>query len=125
MKKMLSAGLVLVGLSGFAGLGWAQGHAHEDHFLTFETAVALPNGVVLPAGTYLFKLPNRQHQLTQILSQDRTQVFATLQTVATRRTTAKGSEVVLERTGADTIPRLRAWYCWGNPTGHQFLPIKR
>ena len=126
MKRVLAGGFVLVLLgAALIPAGEAQHVVHDDHFLTFETPVLLPNGVVLRAGTYLFKFPNEQRELLQIASVDQAKLFATLQTFPARRAKAEGFEVVVERTSPHSPPRLKAWYCAGNQTGHQFEPPAR
>jgi hypothetical protein len=51
----------------------------ETTYVTFNQPVELP-GVVLPAGTYIFRLPDRMTDpwVVQVLSQDRAKVYATL-----------------------------------------------
>jgi hypothetical protein len=116
--------LALIGVTGLASTGWAQG-AHRDHFLTFSTPIALPNGVMLPAGRYLFRFPTGlqstgRHDLTQIASEDGLKVFATLFTVPMERTDADGFQVVLTETSPRTPPTLKAWFCDRSRTGHEF-----
>lgn len=126
MKGVLAWGFVIALLgAALTSTGEAPQHVvHDDHFLTFETPVSLPNGVVLSAGTYLFKFPNKQRALAQVMSADQATLFATLQTFPARRANAEGFEVVVDRTSRHGPPRLKAWYCAGNHTGHQFEPPK-
>jgi hypothetical protein len=62
---------------------------------TFSGPVAIP-GVVLAAGTYEFKLadPSASRDVAQILSNDRSQVCATLETTPAQRPTATDTPVV-------------------------------
>jgi hypothetical protein len=125
MKKTLVAAVVFVAL-GFAGpqAGWAQGNiAHQDHTITFDTPVALVNGVTLPAGTYHFRFPSpSQVGVTQILNQDRSKVYTTLTTVSTQRSNWSGFDVATVTEGSpNTPPTLKAWFCDGNRTGHEFV----
>lgn len=129
MKNRLIAAVVVIGFSTLAPVGWAQtaqpvGMVHEDHFLTFNVPVALPNGVTLPAGTYLFRVPRGQG-VTQIVSEDRSKTYAQLLTMPTVRDKAEGYELVTEKISASAPPVLKAWYCSGNRTGHQFAPVKK
>ena len=128
MKKSLItavAVLVLIGLPVFAPAGWAQfGTVHETHFLTFDAPITLPDGTALPAGTYLFSwLPVQR--VTRISSEDRSKIFATLQAIPVRRADVKEHDVVVERTAANAPPTLKAWFCPGNSTGHEFLSVKK
>ena len=127
MRGKLLAVIMLasLGVGGLASTGAAQ-NVHRDHFITFDEAVALPNGVVLPAGRYLFELgPGLQatvrQDLTQIMSEDRKTVFATLFTLPVRRAASDGFEVTLAHTAPNRPPVLTAWFCDpGGRTGHQF-----
>ena len=127
MKKTLVAAVVLIGLSALASPGWAQsgfGNVHETHFLTFDAPIALPDGTTLPAGTYLFTW-NSQQRVTRISSEDRSKVYATLQAIPVQRPNVKEHDIVIERTSANAPPTLKAWFCPGNPTGHQFAAVKK
>jgi hypothetical protein len=126
MKKTLIAAVVLIGLSAFASSGWAQmfGNVHETHFLTFDAPIGLPNGTTLPAGTYLFSwLP--QQRVTRISSEDRSKLYATLQAIPVQRPSVDEHNIVIERTSANAPPTLKAWFCPGNSTGHEFASAKK
>lgn len=126
MKKTLIAAVVLVGLSALASPGWAQftGNVHDIHFLTFDGPIALPNGTTLSAGTYLFSW-NPQQRVTRISSEDRSRVFATLEAIPVQRPNVKDHDIVIERTSASGPPTLKAWFCPGNATGHEFASVKK
>lgn len=125
MKRTLIAAVVLIGLSVFVPPAWAQyGNVHQTHFLTFDVAMALPDGTTLPAGTYLFSW-NPQGGVTRISSEDRSKIYATLQAIPVQRPNVKEHDIVIERTSANAPPTLKAWFCPGNSTGHQFLPVKK
>ena len=116
--------VVLIGLPGFVASGWAQWNVHETHFLTFDAPINLPDGTALPAGTYLFSW-NPTARMTRISSEDRSKVYAMLQAIPVRRVDVREHDVVVERTAANAPPTLKAWFCPGNSTGHQFLPVKK
>ena len=125
-KSLASIVFASLTIAGLATTGAAQ-NVHRDHFLTFDEAVALPTGVVLPAGRYLFRVgsglyaTNRQ-DLTQIMSEDRVTVFATLFTMPVQRSLTDGFEVTLARVAPNRPPILSAWFCdSGGKTGHQFV----
>lgn len=101
-------------------------NVHDTHFLTFDASVALPNGTTLAAGTYLFSW-DPQTRVTRISSEDRATVYATLMTtpIERRNVTPKAHDVIIERSAANAPPMLRAWFCPGNPTGHQFAPLNK
>jgi len=126
-KFIATVVLALIGVTGLASPGWAQS-VHRDHFLTLDTAVVLTNGVVLPAGRYLFRFPTGlqsagRHDLTQIVSADGLKVFATLFTIPVERTGADGFQVVLTETSPTTPPTLKAWFCDRDKTGHEFVSV--
>ena len=129
-KTFLAAvALAVLGLAVLPQSGWAQvGNVqHRDHTITFDEPVALVNGVTLPAGTYLFSFPSpSQFGVTQIFSTDRSKVYATLETISRQRTNSSGFDVVLVSEGTPNTPRtLKAWFCDGTKTGHEFVAQKR
>ena len=129
MKKILVAALVFAGLGVLASVStaWAQSRTpHQQHTITFDEPVALVNGVTLPAGTYLFSFPSpSQLNVTQVLSPDRSKVYATLQTISRDRASSSGFDVVLVSEGPSGAPRtLKAWFCDRTKTGHEFVAEK-
>ncbi|MDE3156880.1 MAG: hypothetical protein KGN76_17405 [Acidobacteriota bacterium] len=99
--------------------------ASEDTFVTFSGPVALP-GLVLPAGTYLFRHlapghTSRRH-VVQVLSADRSKIYATLQTVPnTRLTRTDEPTIVFRETPAGQPQVIRAWFYPGDPVGDEFV----
>lgn len=123
--RIAIAAIVLVALPIFAPASWAQfGNVHETHFLTFDAPIALPDGTVLPAGTYLFSW-NPVQRVTRISSEDRSKMYATLQAIPIRRLNVEEHDIVIERTSPNAPPTLKAWFCPGNPTGHEFTRFKK
>lgn len=101
--------------------------AHADEAdqatkITFSQPIQVP-GQVLPAGTYLFKLVNPEElNIVQIFSPDRTQLYATLQTVPTDNGQVAGdTTVTLAEPGAGKPDVLLKWFYPGNETGHEFV----
>jgi hypothetical protein len=130
MKKTFLAAVALAALGFvFPQSAWTQSRVpHQDHTITFDEPVALVNGVTLPAGTYLFNFPSpSQLGVTRIFSADRSKVYATLETISRQRTDSSGFDVVLVSEGtANNTPRtLKAWFCDGTKTGHEFVAQKR
>lgn len=107
--------------------GRAQLPPHQDHMITFDTPVALANGVTLPAGTYRFGLPSpSEASVTRVFSQDGSKLLATLQTISKRRSSTNGFDVVVVAEGTPNAPRrLQAWFCDGSATGHEFIAQKQ
>jgi hypothetical protein len=128
MKFVATVALAVIGVTGLASTAWAQGVLHRDHFLTFDAPIALPNGVTLPAGRYLFRFPTAlqatgRHDLTQILSDDQSTVFATLFTIPVERTASDRFEVTLTEASVNTPPTLKAWFCDRGTAGHEFVSV--
>jgi hypothetical protein len=89
---------------------------------TFSGPVEVP-GVVLPAGTYQFKLadPDTDRNVVQILSNDGSQVYATLLTMPNESVTATDDPIVrLEERPAGSPEAIRA-ICYPGATGMEFV----
>ena len=131
MRKTVLAALAFaaMGPAVFPQAGWAQGQArtHQDHTITFDEPIALVNGVTLPAGTYLFSFPSPgQLGVTRVQSQDGSKIYATLETISRQRPSVSGFDVVLVTEGIANTPRtLKAWFCDGTQTGHEFVAQKQ
>ena len=105
-------------------------HADEDNQLTsisFSEAVQVP-GRILPAGTYQFVLANNEanRDIVWIFNADRTQLFATVQTVPTERTRETNGTSITLAQGQDAQPAaLVTWFYPGMDTGHEFIYSKQ
>ena len=91
--------------------------------ITFSGPVQIP-GRVLPAGTYVFQLANADsdRNIVQIFNADRTQLYATLQTVAAERPNPTGDTVVtFAEQGPGRPEALLKWFYPGNMTGNKFV----
>jgi hypothetical protein len=106
----------------------APGSARADEsdqsmIFTFSGPVAVP-GVVLPAGTYQFKLaiPDSDRQLLEILSEDGSRVYATLATIPSDRQTPTDKAVVTFKEGAAGSPEaIRTVFYPGETTGMELV----
>jgi len=102
--------------------------AHADEFneqatITFSAPVQIP-GQVLPAGTYIFQKadPEDDQNLVQILSADRSILYATLQTLPVeRRDTTGDSMITLAKPENEEPDILVNWFYPGLLTGHEFI----
>jgi len=90
--------------------------ALSDHHLTFTGPFAIP-GVSLAAGTYVFRFP--APNVVQVLSEDRSQVYAMFMTIPTPRTEAAEQHEVLWETRTDAPPAMKVWYLPDRTTGHE------
>jgi len=107
---------------------WAAVSARADEWnkkttLTFSQPVELP-GVVLPAGTYVFKLldSSSDRHIVQVFSQDEKKIFATILAIPNYRLTPKEDTVVgfAERV-AGAPEAVRAWFYPGDNFGQEFV----
>jgi hypothetical protein len=117
-------GSVLVAMTiAFAPSAWAQGPMDETTRVTFSSPVELP-GIALPAGTYIFRLPDREgaRHVLQVLSADRSTVYAMLQGVERTRTEPSDTGIATFNEGASTAPpAIRTWFFADDPVGLEFI----
>jgi hypothetical protein len=125
-KSYIAAGLIIA-LSLFFGLVAHADESDQTTLLTFSQPVQIP-GVVLPAGTYVFKLTDTDssQNVVQVFNADRTVLYATLETIATDRSEPPDHSVVtLAEQGAGQPDVLLKWFYPSLETGHQFLYPKQ
>ncbi len=124
-KGYFIAGLIIA-FTLFFELAAHADEADQSTTITFSQPIQVP-GQVLPAGTYLFKLVNRDSDLNtvQIFNSDRTVIYATFQTIPTERSEPTGDTVVAlaEQGGAQPVALLK-WFYPGNEIGHEFVYSK-
>lgn len=100
-------------------------HADETNQhtkITFSAPVQIP-GQVLPAGTYVFQeaVPDDDLNVVQIVSADRTVLYATLQTISTDRAEPTGHTAITLAEPKTSNPVLVKWFYPGRLTGHEFV----
>jgi hypothetical protein len=91
---------------------------------TFNRPVEIPGNVVLPAGTYWFVVPNNvdSANLVRIFNADRTQLYATFETIPTNRpTTSDDSELTFAEQSSRQPMALMSWFYPDRLTGHELL----
>ena len=113
-------GLVAVGLSVTAKADdW-----NKETTLTFDQPVEIPGHIVLPAGTYVFKLmdsPADRH-IVQIFSKDRTHLYATILAIPNYRLRTSDRTVMTFGERAVGLPEaIRAWFYPGDNWGQEFV----
>ena len=109
----------------FAEVAVHAEEAGQSTKLTFSAPVAIP-GQVLPAGTYLFKLANRDNlDLVQIFNADGTRLYASLETVATERMEPTGDTVVTLAEQSNGPATLVKWFYPDTMIGHEFVYPKQ
>ncbi len=100
---------------------------NQETTVTFSQPVQIP-GRVLPAGTYVFVLPNEvyDHFQVRIFNADRTMLLATLLTVGAERPTPANSTVFgFAQRGSAQPEAIVTWFYPGELTGHEFLYPKQ
>jgi hypothetical protein len=108
-----------------AALGTTAGADNWDRktVVTFSDSVEIP-GQILSPGTYVFKLANlpANRNLVQIMNEDESFVFATVQTVSTYRRNAPDNSLFrLDERSGDSPEALRTWYYPGDNRGLDFV----
>lgn len=102
----------------------AQEPVDQKTFFTFSAPFELPGGKTLPAGKYTFRIvdsPSNRH-VVQILSEDGTQVHATILAIpAQRQDPADEPEVRFMEAAANQAPAIRTWWYPGRVIGHEFI----
>ncbi len=100
---------------------------NQETKVTFSQPVQIP-GRVLPAGTYVFMLPEEinDHFEVRIFNADRTMLVATLFTINTERSKPTDNTVFgLAERGSAQPEAIVTWFYPGETTGHEFLYPKQ
>ena len=114
-----SAAALIIGVAAQQTRAWSDVNHRE--FLTFSGAVAIP-GAVLPAGTYIFEVPNpnSSHTIVSVRSRDGRKVYLTQFTRAVDRP-APGTPVTFRETARGQAPAIDTWYPMSGEQGRQFV----
>jgi hypothetical protein len=100
---------------------------NQETKVTFSQAVQI-SGHVLPAGTYLFVLPNdiNQHQVVRIFSSDGIKLYATILTANVERSQpTDNTAFTLAERGSALPEAIVTWFYPGRTIGHEFLYPKQ
>jgi hypothetical protein len=100
---------------------------NQETTVTFSQPVQIP-GRVLPAGTYVFVLPDEtiDHFQVRIFNADRTMLLATLLTANAERLTPTDATVFgLAQRPSGQPEAIVTWFYPGEITGHEFLYPKQ
>jgi hypothetical protein len=101
----------------------AQGPLDEMTYVTFSGPVDLP-GVGLPAGTYIFRLADRNdaRNVIQVLSADGSRVYAMVEGVpATRSDSSDQGMATFAEPGPGAPPALRTFFFPHDTLGFEFI----
>ena len=122
-KKLFVAGLFLALICVATPGSLIADENDQATKLTFNESVEIP-GQVLAAGTYWFTLmdTDANRNIVQIRNADKSQVIATIFTVADYRFRPTGKTVVTFEERPDDQPEaIQAWFYPGDNFGHEFV----
>ena len=100
---------------------------NQETKVTFSGPVQV-SGHVLPAGTYLFVLPNDidQHEVVSIFSPDHRKLYATVLTAYVERSQPTDNPAfTLAERGSALPEAIVNWFYPGQTVGHQFLYMEQ
>ena len=124
-KSFLSVSLLLALL---AVLPAARAdETNQETKVTFNQSIQV-SGHILPAGTYLFLLPDdiNQHQMVRIFSPDRRKLYAIVLTTYTQRSQpTDNTAFTLAGRGSALPEAIVTWFYPGRTVGHEFLYPKQ
>ena len=110
----------------FTGLPVTADEGNQKTTLTFSQPVELP-GIVLPAGTYVFKLveTTTYRHVIQVSNAEENMVFATILAIPDYRLKATSDTVIHFRERPAGRPEaIRGWFYPGRLFGHEFVYSK-
>lgn len=97
--------------------------------VTFSQPIEIPGGVILPAGTYVFKLMNSlsDRHIVQVFNEDQSHIYATILAIPNYRLQVTDKTVMTFGESAVGVPQaIRAWFYPGANSGEEFVyPKKR
>jgi LPXTG-motif cell wall-anchored protein len=96
--------------------------------VTFDQPVEIPGDIVLPPGTYVFKLQDSlsNRHIVQIFNEDQTHIYATILAIPNYRLQVADETVITFGERAAGEPQaLRAWFYPGDNSGQEFVYPKR
>jgi hypothetical protein len=93
--------------------------------ITFSAPVRV-SGVILPAGTYVFKtLSEEDRNVVVVTNRQETQIAATVETIPIEAPAIpEKARVELSEGAANTPETLSAWFYPGDPNGWSFSALK-
>jgi len=101
---------------------------NKKTILSFSQPVEVPGDVVLPAGTYVFKLLDSasNRHIVQIFNEDQNHVYATVLAIPNYRLRVTGKTVItFTERAAGEPPAIKAWFYPGDNFGQEFVYSKR
>lgn len=102
--------------------------SNKETVVTFSQPFEIPGGIILPAGTYVFKLMDSQsnRNIVQIFSQDKTRLHATILAINNYRLQTTDKTVMTFGERAVGSPEaIRSWFYPGMNSGQEFVYGKK
>jgi LPXTG-motif cell wall-anchored protein len=115
--------MALVFSPGVEADGW-----NKKTVVTFDQPVEIPGDIVLPPGTYVFKLLDSlsDRHIVQIFNEDQTHIYATILAIPNYRLQVADETVITFGERAAGEPQaIRAWFYPGDNSGQEFVYPKR
>ena len=126
-KLVIAAFCFILIASVMAPVSKAQ-NGDKKTVVTFNEPIEIPGNVILPAGTYFFKLLNQDsgRWVVQIFDEHQTKTFATLITIEDFRYHSTNQVVMnfTERAAGDP-PAIKEWFFPGEKQGRAFVYGKK
>jgi LPXTG-motif cell wall-anchored protein len=123
MKKL---GLTILAAAGAIALMCPQARADEWNkktIFTFNQPVEIP-GIVLPAGTYVFKLADSiaDRNIVQVFNKDENHLYGTFLAIPDYRMKTPDKPIItFEERAAGAPEAVRAWFYPGDNYGNEFV----
>jgi hypothetical protein len=103
--------------------GW-----NKKTVVTFSQPIEIPGDIILPAGTYVFKLLDSasDRHIVQIFNEDQTHLYATILAIPNWRLQVTGKTVMTFGESPVGVPQpIRSWFYPGANSGEEFVYPKR
>ena len=122
MYKLLVAAVCCAMILAFLPVTANADEWNKKTVVTFNTPIELP-GIVLPAGTYVFKLMDSlsSRNIVQVFNAEETHIYTTILAIPNYRLTRSEKTVMsFAERPIDTPEALRAWFYPGDNFGQEF-----
>lgn len=127
LLRFVGAVFCLLFLGAVIAPGARADQMNKETKVTFSAPVQIPGfhqTVVLPAGTYVFKVLGNggARNVVQIFSEDQSQLYSTVLAIPNYRFTPADETVIeFEERPANRPPALKAWFYPGDNYGQEFV----
>lgn len=126
-KIVLAVICLSIAVAGLAPAAKADGW-NKKTVATFSQPIEIPGGIILPAGTYVFKLLDSasDRHIVQIFNEDQTHLYATILAIPNWRLQVTDKTVMTFGESPVGVPQpIRSWFYPGANSGEEFVYPKR